>query len=158
MAAGSVFKNKFLIALLGVALPAGAIYVTQCPCGPVAGIRVSGDVVSEPVADWSFANDAGLCQLQVTTWKPHVINLNCMSDQGTLFVSCSNCAGKSWSNHVLEKPVGKIRIDSKVYPVRIARVLEDSELDRAWAARVQKLGVELPAPRPEHWWSFRLQS
>ena len=99
-----------------------AVYVLACPCGPVPGLWLFGDRATEPVDDWAFVNDAGLCQLQVQTWKPHTLNLNCMSDNGDLFVSCSNCAGKSWSNHVLTKPQGYIKAGDAVYPVTLARV------------------------------------
>jgi len=47
--------------------------------------------------------------------------------------------------------------DGMVYPVSLRRVTDTQELDLAWQARAQKLGRE-PAPRPQHWWSFHLQS
>ena len=52
-------------------------------------------------------------------------------------------------------------------PVTVTRVLDPTELDQAWNARVAKLQqVAAPdnpapppdAPRPDHWWSFRVVS
>ena len=70
-----------------------------------------------------------LCQLQITTWRPHSINLNCMAHDGQLFISCSNCAGKQWSNNALSHPHGKLRAASVVYPVTLTRVTDPEGLD-----------------------------
>ena len=41
---------------------AGSIYwATTCPCDSVPGFVLRGDVHSEPVTDWSFANNVPLC-------------------------------------------------------------------------------------------------
>ncbi|MEM7099671.1 MAG: hypothetical protein AAF541_15500 [Pseudomonadota bacterium] len=136
------------------------IFTMSCPCGPVPGLWLLGEVAQEKVTDWSIANDrksAPLCQLQINTWRPHSINLNCMSDQGNLYVSCSNCAGKTWSNDALAYPEGILRIGETVYPVHLERLTRPQDLDIAWSARLRKIGAE-SAPRPEHWWSFRLNS
>ena len=96
---------KTAVTVLAVLVLAGGVgYLSLCPCGPVPGAWLRGDAPVGPVADWSFVNDrdlAPLCQVQITTWRPHSINLNCMSVDGELFVSCSRCAGKNWSNDAL---------------------------------------------------------
>ena len=151
---------KILVLCLVVLSVGSALYINFCPCGPVPGAWLLGDAARESVDDWSFANDrtrAPLCQLQINTWRPHSVNANCMADAGQLYVSCSNCAGKRWSNSALEHPDGLIRIGATVYPVTYLRVQDAQELDRAWAARLRKVQGSA-APRPDHWWSFRLTS
>ena len=135
-------------------------YLGMCPCGPLPGAWLWGDDAEGPIEDWSFVNDRDLtplCQVQITTWRPHSINLNCMSFGGELFVSCSQCAGKTWSTNALSHPAGHIRAAGTVYPVTLKRVKGAERLDSIWEARLQKIQGEAQ-PRPDHWWSFQLVS
>ena len=140
-----------------------------CPCDRIPGGYLLGAEVAEPVGDWSFANDVTLCQVQINAGVlPHSINLNCMStNAGDLYLSCSNCGTKRWSNAVLSNGTARLRLHDDVYPVTLTRVMDASELDRAWGARVRKLNsLSVPAspppppgaPRPDGWWSFRVES
>lgn len=141
-----------------VILISALAFTTVCPCGRAPGAFLFGDVAPDSVANWSFANDVPLCQFEVRTWRPHSINLNCMATaDGDLYISCSNCAGKAWSQTALVTGEGRIRMDRTVYPVSLRRVTDGEELDKAWAARLTKLKRE-PGPRPDHWWSFHLAS
>lgn len=152
---------KIAVTVVLVLLALSAVgYLSMCPCGPVPGAWLFGDVQEEPIEDWSFANDleiAPLCQLQVTTWRPHSINLNCMSTGDELFVSCSKCEGKNWSQDAKTYPEGHIRIGPRVYPVTLSRVTDSLKLDTIWEARAAKVNAE-QSPRPDHWWSFQLVS
>ena len=142
---------------------AAAMYVaTKCPCEQLPGITLTGEEMPAQINDWSFANDVGLCQLQVDDGLlPQSLNLNCMSAGGELFVSCSRCATKRWSNIALAHPEGRILIGGKIYSVTLNRISDSDQLDFAWLARVIKLrslGREAPDERPDHWWSFQLTS
>jgi hypothetical protein len=84
------------------------------------------------------------------------------------YLSGSVCDAKYWASHVEKDEQSRLRIDGKVYPVTLNRVMEESRLDRAWRARVLKLQTfgeppYNPAPatdaqRPERWWSFAVTS
>ena len=87
--------------------------------------------------------------------------------EGKLYLSCSVCDTKYWASKVGPDAQGRLRLDGKVYPVTINRVLDPAELDRAWAARIAKLqsvaGPGNPASpedarRDDRWWSFNLVS
>ena len=143
--------------LVITAIAASATYFFYCPCDRTPGVWLSGDEVTEPVSDWSFANDVPLCQIEVQALLPHSVNLNCMSSNGQLYLSCSGCEGKYWSSAALANPHGRIRIDNLVYPVTLTRVENPATLDEAWVARITKLGRG-QATRPDHWWSFELTS
>ena len=140
----------------------GGYFVSECPCDQLPGVALWGDEVTEPVEDWSFANDVTLCQLQVTNGVfPQSLNLNCMSGDGVLTISCSRCEGKRWSSIAMKNPVGKIRIGDLVYPVRLTRLTDPGALDTSWYVRREKLaglGRDVSRERPEHWWSFQLES
>ena len=139
-------------------LVGGLVFWFSCPCDRLPGGPIQGELVSKPVTDWSFANDDPLCQVQVNAIIPWSINLNCMSDSGKLYVSCSRCEGKFWSSTALRNPNGYIGISGRVYPVAINRVLDAQELDIAWRSRGQKVGRGLGTTRADHWWSFSLTS
>lgn len=146
------------------------LYSSICPCERTPGGFLFGEVVAEPVQDWTFANSVPLCQLQIYAGiRPHSINLNCMSTaEGELYLSCSTCSQKYWASKVGASKPARMRLDGKVYEVVLNRVTEPARMDSAWRARVAKLqsfggGPYNPtpapaAPRPDHWWTFHVQS
>jgi hypothetical protein len=169
--------KRFLgrLAAVGVVALAvgGGYWATSCPCGGVPGFVLRGEVHDGPVADWRFANDVSLCQIEITAgWLPHSVNLNCMATpDGDLFLSCSAGTRKYWCQEVGPDHPGRLRLNGTVYPVVLNRVTDASTLDAAWAARVSKLqkpevqAVQPPgatpspdARRPDTWWSFQVRS
>ena len=128
------------------------------PCGPVPGGALSGEVVETPISDWSFVSNVPRCEVEVRPGAPHSVTTNCMAWQGRLFVSCSKCEYKKWAEIALEQPSGRIRIDDRVYPVRMTRITRPGELDGVWMARANKLGSNEMEPRPENWWTFEMVS
>jgi hypothetical protein len=148
---------RYTIAALAILVIGGVAYLKLCPCVLLPGLWLAGEEVASPVEDWSFVNETGLCQVEVSSWRPHSVNLNCMSEGSELFISCSNCAEKSWSHTAIENPYGRIRIDGRVYPVHFKRILEPDELDTSWFAKERKLSRN-SGDRPDHWWSFHLTS
>jgi hypothetical protein len=151
-----------VLVTLGVVLFGGASYwAVACPCDRTPGLYLRGTVATAPVADWSFANQVPLCQVQVDAGLlPHALNLNCMaSSTGELYLSCAGCAGKRWSTAALENNQARLRLNDTVYPVTLTRVMDPAELDRAWSARAAKTGTSNNAsPRDDGWWSFRVTS
>jgi hypothetical protein len=139
-------------------LVAALIFWFSCPCDRLPGGPLKGELVSAPISDWSFANDAPLCQIQVAAIIPWSVNLNCMSAGGQLYLSCARCEGKFWSSAALDNASGYIGISGKVYPVSMVRVLDAEILDIAWRSRAQKVGRGQGVPRADHWWSFSLTS
>ncbi len=153
-----------------VAVAAGVVaYSATCPCDRTPGLVLLGSAEPEPVADWGFANDVPLCQIQVwTNTGPRAMNVTCMATpEGELFISCSNGAEKYWCGQVGQNESGRLRLRDAIYPVVLNRVVDPATLDRAWVARVKKLqvhnpsGSPVPAPdakRPDSWWSFQARS
>ena len=160
------------LALLVVA--GGVVWAVNCPCDRTPGFILLGETHAEPVADWSFANDVSLCQIQIGIMlRPHSVNVNCMATpDGNLFISCSFGARKYWCPRVGEDHAGRLRLDGVIYPVALNRELDPATLDRVWNARIRKLqkpavharqpsGGEPPpldTPRPDDWWTFHVVS
>lgn len=158
------------VAVVVIVLATGFVgWSATCPCDRTLGGWLFGASPDGPVDDWTFANRVTLCQIQVRAGvRPHAVNLNCFANRdGHLYLSCSDCAAKSWSGHAANNGWGRLRLDGTVYPVSLTRVLEPAELDEAWEARRNKLSsLEGPATappppdatRPEGWWTFRVVS
>jgi hypothetical protein len=156
-----------LVAFVAIAV---GYWTTTCPCDRTPGFVLLGDFQEDPVFDWSFANNIPLCQIQIGAGiRPHAVNLNCMATPaGELYLSCSVCTAKYWASHVTENERAQLRLEGKVYPVVLNRVVEDSALDNAWRARIMKLQTSggtpynptppIDAERPDNWWSFKVVS
>lgn len=149
---------SFTLGLLTMTVIAvGNIYFFHCPCDRTPGGYLLGEVVVEPIDDWAFVNEAGLCQIQVNAVLPHSINLNCMSTDNKLYLSCAGCNGKYWSSTAIKNSDARIRINDLIYPVTIKRIIEPATLDLAWTARASKRGV-VAGVRDVGWWSFQVTS
>jgi hypothetical protein len=165
----NVVRTVLSAALVVVPVTGCLYWFFTCPCDRIPGGYLMGAEVEDPIGDWEFANAISLCQIQINAGGlPHSINLNCMSTTaGNLYLSCSQCESKRWSNAVLNDGTARLRLNNAVYPVNLTRVLNSDELDRAWNARVTKLNtISVPASpppppdalRPDGWWSFRVES
>jgi hypothetical protein len=170
VAGASTRRMKLIVpvAVVGVLAVAFLGWSATCPCERTPGAYLFGPSAEGPNADWTFANEVTLCQIQIRAGiRPHAINLNCMATpSGQLYLSCSQCDGKYWSVRAANNGWARLRLDGTVYPVQLTRAMDPDELDRAWLARVTKLNsLEAPAnpapppgtPRPDHWWSFRVE-
>lgn len=147
------------ILLGGIGVLVVALWATHyfaCPCGYVFGGPLSGNVATAAVDDWSFANDVPLCQVEVHGWYTYSINVNCMSYDQDLYVSCSACEGKTWSGIALAAPNGRIRLDKTVYPVTMTRIDDPALKDAVWEMRLAKIGAA-KKPRPDGWWTFKME-
>ncbi len=153
------FATRIVVAMAAaICVVAMLVVYFYCPCSRLPGGYLLGEVVDVPVSDWSFVNTVPLCQIEVDTGLRHSVNLNCMAGGETLYLSCSNCAGKRWSNIALNHPDARLRAGDVVYPVSLTRLEDPVELDAAWRARAQKLGIATDTIRPDGWWSFRVAS
>lgn len=152
--------KKLILAVLVVVPVVGIGYwAAACPCDQTPGLYLRGTEATEKVTNWAFANQVPLCQVQVDTGLlPHALNLNCWSDSnGDLYLSCGNCDGKRWSKAAVAHTDARVRVGQTVYPVTLTRVVDEGQLDRAWASRGVKL-AGANEPRQGGWGTFRVTS
>ena len=148
--------SSVLLVLVGAI--GASIFWFVCPCERTPGGPIALEQNDENIDDWSFANEVKLCQIEVKGVIPWSVNLNCMSTDQRLFISCARCDGKYWSGVAMDNPLARIGIGDRAYPVKLRRVLDPEELDLAWEARARKTGRGLGSERASHWWSFELTS
>ncbi len=159
------------LAVLVLALLALLVWTSAYPRDRTPGFYLFGSTGDASVDDWTFANEVPLCALQIYAggWRPHAINLNCMATPaGELYLSCSVCESKYWASHVGTDSPGRLRLEGVVYPVKVNRITDPALMDQSWTARIAKLQgfgddpynprPEPDAERPDHWWTFRVES
>jgi hypothetical protein len=148
--------------VLVIALVIGAAYlVAPFKDGPIAfipgGPLESGELISQLVADWSFATSLETIEMQLfadddksrTTWI--------LVHQGSAFIPCTLGfpPGKGWHFLAVEDGRALVRIEGKRYPVTLAKV-EDPAMQEALAA--VSAAKYPPAPGSDKGsWYFELQ-
>jgi hypothetical protein len=148
-----------LVAL--VALVFGLARLHDGPWGPVPGGPLeAGELVPEPVADWSFAKDEGEIELQLasqsrsrTTWI--------LVNGGQAYIPCSLGfpPGKSWHERAIEDGRAVLRIAGRRYPVTLSK-LDAAALQPIDAALEAEVARKYPSRPPEGdgVWIFRVIS
>jgi hypothetical protein len=87
------------------------------------GLWLKGELVTAPVADWSFTDKIPYIQIQTNTWYllPHSVTINCISYRGQLYLYSYYAAGLSyphgrrWNEDVARDPHVRLKIGDKLY-------------------------------------------
>ena len=116
------------------------------PHGRTPGLWLSGELVTTPVMDWSFANQVQNVQLQTNTWYgiPHSVNINCVSYMGQLYLDSFYAAGmtyphgRSWNENVARDPHVRIRIGNKLYDRTLVLVTDPALKEAVDDAKLKK--------------------
>jgi hypothetical protein len=98
------------------------------PLGPLpGGSLASGEVVTGPVPDWSFAKDVQEIELQLES-QTKSRTLWIIVHDGKPYVPASTefPPGKTWHHAALEDGRAVLRIAGKRYPVTLAKVADDT--------------------------------
>ncbi len=129
------------------------------PIGPVPGGRLSGEVVLDPVDDWSFSDAHPLIQVESRPWFPHSVTTICFTHEGVLYVPAGNPRGKNWPHFVLDDPRVRLKIGDKIYRGRARRV-SGEEVSDAMLASARAKYEQMPASREDlpEIWLFRIDS
>lgn len=130
--------QPLLFAFALVAIPAcgGPFFVFP-------GGALEGDVVAEPVEDWSFASDA-FVDLETRPEQPYSVELNYVVEDGKLYIDPAE--GRRWLEHLRADPRVRVRFGDKIYPVTAVLVGRPGELEEFPSDRfVYRLDSREPA-------------
>jgi len=92
----------------------------------IPGGALSGDVASEPVADWSFVDDAFI-DLETRPEDPYSVEINYTVVDGQLYIDPAE--GRRWLEHIRADPRVRVRFGGKVYPGVAVLAGEPGELE-----------------------------
>lgn len=137
-------KHRVLQVVLAVLL---LVFASSCvdPKDRRPGLRLSGEVVNEPISDWSFANEFQQIYLETRTWYqiPHSVTTVCAGLGEKLYVPSIYYDGgkwpdKYWNSNVSSDPRVRLEMGGKIYE-REAVVVEDpTEIQAALRALAAK--------------------
>jgi len=128
------------------------------PLGPIPGGPLrSGELVSEPVSDWSFARDVPEIALQLASQDVSRTTWILVSD-GQAYIPCSlgYPPGKSWYRFAAQDGRATLRIQGRRYPVTLTRV-EDASIEQSLLSEVRRKYPRVP-PTDAGVWIFRVAS
>jgi len=137
--AGVIFAG--LVLMLVVGRVAGVEPTTQRP-----GLWLKGELVTTPVADWSFTNAIQNVKIQTNTWYliPHSVTIDCVSYNGQLYLFSFYAAGltyphgRRWNEDVARDPHVRLKIDDKLYDRTLALATDPAEQEAVHAATLKK--------------------
>jgi hypothetical protein len=111
------------------------------------GTRLSGEVVPLP-PDWSFTDAQKEIAIEVSGFLglPHSVTIWCSALDGTLFIGARDPDEKRWPSWTDADPNVRLKIDGKLYEVRLTPENDAATQERLRAAFGAK--YQLPAPEP----------
>ena len=110
-----------IAALLSVLLACGG------PMLVFPGGALSGEVVTEPIEDWSFVSDESFVDLETTPDDPYSVQLNYILRDGKLYIDPAE--GRTWFEYLKEDLNVRIRFGDKIYPVTAVLIGRPGELE-----------------------------
>ena len=90
------------------------------------GKQLEGDVVTEPVTDWSFVTDTFI-DLEVRPDAPYSVELNYVVKDGKLYIDPAE--GRTWFDYIRADPRVRARFSGKIYPLTAVLVGKPGELE-----------------------------
>ena len=103
--------------------------------GNYPGLWLTGEVVTTPVTDWSFATQYKTDKVQTRTWYgiPHSVTTSHILHNGHLYLTSLFRAGvpfpqgKSWVNNVMRDPHVRLKFGNDLYDCVLSHVTAPDE-------------------------------
>jgi hypothetical protein len=112
------------------------------PHGGTPGLWLKGNLVTTPVADWTWTDKVPTIQLQTESWYllPHSVTIDCMTLNGHLYVSSGYPpqSVKTWYENVVRDPHVRIKIGNNLYDRTLTEVKDPTEAAAAMKAKYTK--------------------
>ncbi len=126
--------------------------VTGCldPKDRRPGLRLAGEVIADPVEDWSFTDGNPEIYIEVATpyLVPHSVTIVCAALDGRLYVGARHPTTKRWVAFVERDPNVRLKIGERVYERRLEVIDDPTKHEAVFHAYAAKYGWR-PAP-PEN--------
>jgi hypothetical protein len=119
------------------------------PHDRIPGLWLTGELVTTPVADWSFLDNVPNIKIQTQSQflLPHSVTINCLANKGQFYVSSTLPGGirRSWDANVMRDPHVRIKIGDKLYDRTLVLVTDPAEKDALVQIREKKYQLKVPA-------------
>ena len=96
------------------------------PRGARSGFWLSGNLITVPVTDWSFADSYPTIEVQTKTRYliPHSVTIWCVSYEKNLYLQAF---GRTWKQNVARDPHVRIKIGNQLYDETVTPITDTSE-------------------------------
>jgi hypothetical protein len=114
--------------------------------GNYPGLWLSGEVVTTPVTDWSFASQYKTDKVQTRTWYgiPHSVTTGFIVHNGQIYLTSMFPAGvpypegKSWVKNVIRDPHVRLKFGNNLYDCVLSPVTDPDERAAVLGPRAQR--------------------
>ncbi|HET6304466.1 MAG TPA: hypothetical protein VFG80_06760 [Myxococcota bacterium] len=136
-------RRRAWVAALVLLLVAGAVYARLLaggPLGPVPGGWLRGEVVAQPVSDWSFARLARPLRVESRArLLPHSTDPWFIVHEGRLHLLLTGLLHGGLLERLDEDPRIRVEVDGKIYEQVAVRVEDPAEISRLVRPGLRKL-------------------
>ena len=111
------------------------------------GFWLKGDLVTTPVANWSFTDKYPSIKIETRTWYlvPHSVTTYCVACNGQLYVGSLYWAGlppfphgRSWNENVSRDPHVRLKIGNQLFDRTLSVVTDPAERAAVLQATAKK--------------------
>ena len=134
-----------LLVILAVTLTSLRIFGYE-PRDLSPGMWVRGELVTEPVSDWSFSDQFGEIFVQTRTWwlVPHSVNVYCTVYNGDLYLFSAYYQGgnfpdnRLWNRNVMRDPRVRLKIGERLFDQSVSYVTDVSNKEPVLQSFIKK--------------------
>ena len=145
-----------VLALIVVTL--SVLYLNRSdPYAIIPGKQMNGEEVAGLIDDWSFTLEHRGVTNEVRPSDPYSVNTSSLLVDEVLYIPSGSGGESRWAQFLLEDPNMRLRVGTKIYPVRATLVEEPAELKKVREA----YGAKYPSRPPEsieEFWFFQIDS
>jgi len=110
------------------------------------GLWLKGELVTTPVADWSFTDKFRTVKLQTKSWYllPHSVTITCVAYNGQLYLDSiygeggDYPHGRRWNDNVKRDPHVRIKIGNQLFDRRVVPVTDAAEVTAVETQKTKK--------------------
>jgi len=124
---------------------AAALLCACGPIGPIPGGRLSGELVTEPVTDWSFSDEFDNVHVETGVEDPYSVTLWCATNEGQLYIVAAGGRESTWATNLLDDPRARVRIDGRLYERKAVHVTDTAETDAVVRMFLAKYDFDMPS-------------
>jgi len=158
----NVLKGVAVVLAVSEILTLWFVLTLAEPYGRIPGGRLSGEEVTGPVTDWSFAlkRENRPLTLEVRPSNPYSVNTSLFILEGNLYVSSILGGDSRWAQFLVEDPNLRVRSGNKIYKVRATKIDDQALIDQIHQGRAQRSGRGTTRTPEElaRIWFFRIDS
>ena len=110
------------------------------------GLWLKGEVVTQPVTDWSFTDQYPNIFVQTRSWYglPHSVTTTITAHDGKLYLTSVYRPGgrfpddRLWNRNIMRDPHVRLKIGDRVFERTVALVTDPAEKDAVLATKAKK--------------------